>query len=123
MFIIVNRSSKNEFVVVHNGIISNHAALRTFLESKGCVFRSETDTECIPVLLQYLYSVHEGLTFVELVQRCVGQLEGTFAIVVKSRHFPNEAVASRRGSSLLIGVKSREKTATTLRYYDAQLGC
>ncbi|XP_062908763.1 glutamine--fructose-6-phosphate aminotransferase [isomerizing] 2-like [Mobula hypostoma] len=105
-----HRSDKNnEFLVVHNGIITNYKDLRQFLESKNYMFESETDTEVIPKLTKYLYDNREGedIGFSALVEKVVQQLEGAFALVFKSRHFPGEAVATRRGSPLLIGIHSK----------------
>lgn len=110
-----HRSDKNnEFVVVHNGIITNYKDLRKLLESKDYVFESETDTEVIPKLTKYLYDNREGedIGFSTVVERVVQQLEGAFALVFKSRHFPDEAVATRRGSPLLIGIRSKNRLFT-----------
>ncbi|XP_075571368.1 glutamine--fructose-6-phosphate aminotransferase [isomerizing] 2 isoform X2 [Pelecanus crispus] len=109
------RSDKrNEFVVIHNGIITNYKDLRKFLESKGYEFESETDTETIPKLIKYMYDNREGedTSFSALVERVIQQLEGAFALVFKSVHYPGEAVATRRGSPLLIGVRSKYKLST-----------
>ncbi|XP_072924092.1 glutamine--fructose-6-phosphate aminotransferase [isomerizing] 2-like [Hemitrygon akajei] len=105
-----HRSDKNnEFLVVHNGIITNYKDLRQFLESKNYLFESETDTEVIPKLTKYLYDNRESedIGFSALVEKVVQQLEGAFALVFKSKHFPGEAVATRRGSPLLIGIRSK----------------
>ncbi|XP_069754641.1 glutamine--fructose-6-phosphate aminotransferase [isomerizing] 2-like isoform X2 [Narcine bancroftii] len=110
-----HRSDKNnEFLVVHNGIITNYKDIRTFLEGKNYVFESETDTEVIPKLLKYLYDnrENEDIGFSTLVKRVIQQLEGAFALVFKSRHFPSDAVATRRGSPLLIGIHSKNKLFT-----------
>uniref|UniRef100_UPI00398EBF6D glutamine--fructose-6-phosphate aminotransferase [isomerizing] 2-like n=1 Tax=Pristiophorus japonicus TaxID=55135 RepID=UPI00398EBF6D len=110
-----HRSDKNnEFVVVHNGIITNYKDLRKFLESKNYEFESETDTEVIPKLTKYVYDNRESedIRFSTLVERVVQQLEGAFALVFKSSRFPGEAVAARRGSPLLIGVHSKYKLST-----------
>jgi glucosamine--fructose-6-phosphate aminotransferase (isomerizing) len=99
----------NEFVTVHNGIITNYKDVKTFLEEKGFVFESDTDTEVIPKLAKYIYDTQsEGQkpTFSQLVEQVVYQLEGAFALVFKSSHYPGEIVATRRGSPLLIGIKS-----------------
>ncbi|KAM3847140.1 glutamine--fructose-6-phosphate aminotransferase [isomerizing] 2 [Vipera latastei] len=109
------RSDKsNEFVVIHNGIITNYKDLRKFLETKGYEFESETDTETIPKLIKYLYDNKETeeTSFSVLVERVIQQLEGAFALVFKSIHYPGEAVATRRGSPLLIGVRSVSKLST-----------
>uniref|UniRef100_G1PN79 glutamine--fructose-6-phosphate transaminase (isomerizing) n=1 Tax=Myotis lucifugus TaxID=59463 RepID=G1PN79_MYOLU len=104
----------NEFVVIHNGIITNYKDLRKFLESKGYEFESETDTETIAKLIKYVFDNREieDITFSTLVERVIQQLEGAFALVFKSIHYPGEAVATRRGSPLLIGVRSEYKLST-----------
>ncbi|XP_071829089.1 glutamine--fructose-6-phosphate aminotransferase [isomerizing] 1-like [Apostichopus japonicus] len=104
----------NEFIVVHNGIITNYKGIKTFLISKGKRFESETDTEIIAVLIKYLYDNREDdkVTFRELVENVIQQLEGAFALAFKSIHYPGECVASRRGSPLLIGVKTNTKLHT-----------
>ncbi|XP_069741764.1 glutamine--fructose-6-phosphate aminotransferase [isomerizing] 1-like isoform X2 [Narcine bancroftii] len=109
------RSDKdNEFIVIHNGIITNHKNLRIFLESKGYEFESETDTESIAKLIKYVYdnSENENISFATLVERVIQQLEGAFALVFKSIHFPGQAVCTRRGSPLMIGVRSKHKLST-----------
>jgi len=106
----------NEFVVVHNGILTNFKDLRQFLGSKGFTFESETDTEVIPKLLKHFFDVHSkkkgSLSFRELVELTFAQIEGAYAVVVKSRHFPSEIVATRRGSPLLVGVKCEDRLTT-----------
>ncbi|KAK3713992.1 hypothetical protein QZH41_018778 [Actinostola sp. cb2023] len=105
---------ENEFVVVHNGIITNYKDIKVFLEGKGYRFESETDTEVIPKLTKYLYdkSVSKAedkeLQFRQLVEMVVSQLEGAFALAFKSKHFPAQIVATRRGSPLLIGISSKK---------------
>lgn len=112
-------SNDNDFVVVHNGIITNYRQLKQFLQEHDYHFESETDTEVIAKLMQYLYdhrtegeSDQNTGSFGDLVEKAIGQLEGAFACVFKSRHFPGELVATRRGSPLLVGIKSREKLST-----------
>ncbi|KAM5227857.1 LOW QUALITY PROTEIN: glutamine--fructose-6-phosphate aminotransferase [isomerizing] 1 [Ctenodactylus gundi] len=109
------RSDKNnEFIVIHNGIITNYKDLKKFLESKGYDFESETDTEAIAKLVKYMYDNWESqdISFTTLVERVIQQLEGAFALVFKSVHFPGQAVGTRRGSPLLIGVRSEHKLST-----------
>ncbi|KAK2827073.1 hypothetical protein Q7C36_017999 [Tachysurus vachellii] len=118
-----HRSDKNnEFVVIHNGIITNYKELKKYLMSKGYEFESETDTEVIPKLIKYLYDNRESdnVSFSTLVERVIQQLEGAFALVFKSVHFPGEAVVTRRGSPLLIGIRSQYKLSTEqipIQYY------
>lgn len=100
-----------EFTVVHNGIITNSVALRQVLAKRGYTFESETDTETAAILAKYIWDGQKGkrLSFTELIKTVLKELEGSFAFVFKSSHYPNEVVAARRGSPLLIGVKSDKK--------------
>ncbi|XP_043938962.1 glutamine--fructose-6-phosphate aminotransferase [isomerizing] 1 [Protopterus annectens] len=110
-----HRSDKNnEFVVIHNGIITNYSEMRKFLESKGYEFESETDTESIAKLIKYMYDNRESddICFATLVERVTQQLEGAFALVFKSIHYPGQAVCTRRGGPVLIGVRSEHKLST-----------
>ena len=101
----------SEFIVVHNGIVTNSVALRTVLQKRGYAFESETDTEAVAILSKYVYDTQPGVrkSFTELVKTVLRELEGSFAFVFKSSHFPNEIVTARRGSPLLIGVKTEKK--------------
>ena len=102
---------KSEFTVVHNGIVTNANALRLVLQKRGYKFESETDTEAVAILTKYIYDSHpdKRVSFTELVKTVLKELEGSFAFVFKSVHFPNEIVTARRGSPLLIGVKTQQK--------------
>lgn len=102
----------NEFIVVHNGIITNYKDIKKFLENKGNKFESETDTEVIAKLIKYVYSQHPTYSFRELVEQVIQQLEGAFSLCFKSVHFPGECVATRRGSPLLVGIKAKARLAT-----------
>jgi glucosamine--fructose-6-phosphate aminotransferase (isomerizing) len=67
----------NEFLVVHNGIITNYKELRAVLEKKGYMFESDTDTECIAKLAKYLFDSQKGnksLTFTALMKAVVKEL-------------------------------------------------
>jgi len=103
-----------EFVVIHNGIVTNYKDIKAFLIKRGFTFESETDTETIVKLMKHLYYAHinENISFRELVERTILQLEGAFALAFKSIHYPGEIVVTRRGSPLVIGVKSKTKLAT-----------
>jgi len=72
--------AKNEFTVVHNGIITNYRELKLVLEKKGYTFESETDTEAIAKLAKYIYDSQKGnkqLTFTDLVKGVVKELVRT----------------------------------------------
>lgn len=100
----------NEFTIVHNGIITNYKEIRTLLTNKGFTFETDTDTEIVAKLLKYVYDSQRGqrITFPDLAKAVIKELEGAFAFLFKSIHFPGEIVAARRGSPLLIGIKSSE---------------
>ncbi|XP_032595868.1 glutamine--fructose-6-phosphate aminotransferase [isomerizing] 1 isoform X9 [Drosophila grimshawi] len=101
----------NSFVVVHNGIITNYNDVKTFLAKKGYEFESDTDTEVFAKLVHHLWKKHPNYSFRELVEQAIQQVEGAFAIAVKSKHFPGECVASRRSSPLLVAIKTRTRLA------------
>lgn len=102
-----------EFVVVHNGIITNYRELKTLLLSKGYKFESETDTECIAKLFKHIYDSNAKaghyMDFNELTKQVLYELEGSYGLLVKSVHFPGEVCGTRNGSPLLVGVKTERK--------------
>ena len=98
-----------EFAVVHNGIITNYKELKKLLESRGFVFETETDTECIAKLLKYIFDTNPEMSFVNLLKTVIKELEGAFGVLIKSFHYPHEVVAARKGSPLVIGVKTSQK--------------
>lgn len=100
---------RNEFIVVHNGIITNYRELKTFLKGLGYTFRSDTDTEVIAKLFKYYYDRDPELEFYELAKQVLYQLQGSYGLLVKSVRYPNEMIATRKGSPLLIGVKTEQK--------------
>ncbi|XP_046667352.1 glutamine--fructose-6-phosphate aminotransferase [isomerizing] 2-like isoform X9 [Homalodisca vitripennis] len=104
--------STHSFVVVHNGIVTNYKDVKLFLMKKGYQFESETDTEVIAKLVHHIYTQHPEYSFRELVEQVIQQLEGAFALCFKSKHFPGECVATRRGSPLLVGIKTKTRLAT-----------
>lgn len=94
----------NQFVVVHNGIISNFNILKKFLTKNGYLLESKTDTEVIPKLCKYYYDINNSYSFVDIVTEVFKKLEGTFAIIIKSSLFNNELIACKKGSPLLFGL-------------------
>ncbi|KAK2576407.1 hypothetical protein KPH14_005748 [Odynerus spinipes] len=103
---------EHAFVVVHNGIVTNYKEVKTLLEQRGYVFESETDTEVIAKLIHHFWTQHPRYSFRELVEQVVQQLEGAFALCFKSKYFPGECVSTRRGSPLLVGIKTKTRLAT-----------
>ncbi|HNR91627.1 MAG TPA: glutamine--fructose-6-phosphate transaminase (isomerizing), partial [Dokdonella sp.] len=88
--------------VVHNGIIENHAPLRSELQALGYRFDSDTDTEVIAHLVHHL--MRGGLGLREAVQAAIARLHGAFAIAVISSDAPGHVIGARRGSPLCVGI-------------------
>lgn len=93
-------SADGRFAVVHNGIIENYIALKEELKADGVVFKSDTDTEVIPNLIQKYY---EGDLFAA-VSRAVSRLEGSYALGILCSEYPDTLVAVRKFSPLIIGL-------------------
>jgi len=86
--------------LVHNGIIENYAALRSQLEKRGCVFKSQTDTE----VLAHLVATFDKGDLLSAVSHALKQVQGTYGIAVISKRHPGEMVVARCGSPLVVGV-------------------
>jgi len=93
---------RERIAVVHNGIIENFAELRRELEEQGHVFRSKTDSEVIPHLIEE--ELERGSTYVEAVREAINRLEGSYAIAVLSAEEPDKILCARRESPLVVGV-------------------
>ena len=74
--------------------------------TKGYAFESDTDTETIAKMIAHIHNEFPKYNFKELVEQTISQLEGAFACVFKSSLFPGECVATRRGSPMVIGIRS-----------------
>lgn len=86
--------------VVHNGIIENHEAIKGFLKEKGYTFKSETDTEVIPHLIDYYY---DG-DLLAAVRKTAAKLDGSYSIGVIAAAEPDKLVAVRKDSPLIAGL-------------------
>ena len=95
---------KGNFLVVHNGIIENYQELKSELKRNGHTFKSDTDTEIIPHLIEEFAE----LGFEEAVKEAVGRLKGRYAIVALSRN-SDKMIGVRRGSPLIVGIKDSDK--------------
>ncbi len=93
-----------DFAVVHNGIIENFLALKEELIGKGHTFRSETDTEVLPHLLEEVY---DG-DFEAAVREVLRRVEGSYSIVFLSRRDPDRLICSKQDNPLVIGLGEGE---------------
>ncbi|MDP3732442.1 MAG: glutamine--fructose-6-phosphate transaminase (isomerizing) [Candidatus Omnitrophota bacterium] len=97
---------KGEIALVHNGIIENHAKLKTELIKEGHKFSSQTDTEVIVHLVEKFY--RNSIPLEEAVRKALAKLEGSFAIAVVSQKEPRKLVGARLGSPLIVGLGKNE---------------
>jgi hypothetical protein len=105
----ITSSPAAEFTVVHNGIITNFAKLRAFLEEEGQIFHTDTDTEVIPKLCALIHANLEApLPFSQLVMQVLRKLEGAYAVLVQSVYYPGELVCCRKGSPVVFAVKNTQ---------------
>jgi glutamine---fructose-6-phosphate transaminase (isomerizing) len=100
-------SSSGRIAIIHNGIIENYASLKTLLQSKGFTFYSDTDTEVFINLIEDIQNENH-CTLEEAVRLALHEVVGAYAIVVLSKDEPDQLIAARKGSPLVIGVGKDE---------------
>jgi glucosamine--fructose-6-phosphate aminotransferase (isomerizing) len=102
-----HESFHKKFIIIHNGIIENYARLRSRLEERGVKFRSETDTEVLANLIEYIYE--KGKVDAEIAVRlALSKVIGAYGLVVMCADEPDKLIAARKGSPLVIGVGNEE---------------
>src|ERR1043165_1267173 len=99
-----HRDDKAGIAVIHNGIIENYGALKTYLQEKGHRFVSETDTEVLAMLIGELY---EG-DLEAAVQAALREVTGAYAICVLCEKEPDTLVVARKGAPLMVGIGAGE---------------
>lgn len=97
-------SQSGNLTLVHNGIIENYATLRDQLKSKGYEFKSETDTEVLVQLIEYVQNMYPDNSLAENVRNALNKVVGAYAICVMDQRNPDELVVARTSSPLVIGV-------------------
>ena len=102
-----HRSMNGKFVVIHNGIIENYARLKEKLSSRGYTFASETDTEVLANLIEYIY-LKGKLTADIAVRLALTKVIGAYGLVIMCVDEPDKLIAARKGSPLVIGVGEGE---------------
>jgi len=88
-----------DIAIVHNGIVENYQDLHLWLEKKGIVFRSQTDSECIAHLVSYYYKGD----LLEAVRKTTKQIVGSFALAVVCKNQNQKIVVARKDAPLVIG--------------------
>ena len=99
-------SNDDKIAVVHNGIIENYQELKAELEKKGYVFQSETDTETIAHLIDDYYK--QGHDILESVRKTLERIEGSYALGVLCTDYPDQLIAARKESPLIVGLGKGE---------------
>ncbi len=100
-------SCSRNLALIHNGIIENYADLKLKLEQKGFVFQSATDTEVLVQLIEYIRTEHD-LSLLSAVQLALMQVVGAYAIAILDRENPDEIIAARKSSPLVVGIGDGE---------------
>lgn len=96
-------SMDGSIALIHNGIIENYNALKQELIRQGYLFKSETDTEVLVHLVDFI-SKKENVWFGEALRLAVLNVVGAYAIVAISKNFPGQMVAARKSSPLVVGI-------------------
>lgn len=100
-------SEDGNLALVHNGTIENYKVLKDALIQHGCTFHSETDTEVLVQLIEYI-KVQNNCELVDAVREALGQVVGAYAIAVVEKNNPDTIIAARQSSPLVIGIGENE---------------
>lgn len=100
-------SMDGHIALIHNGIIENYDKLRSELVNRGYKFQSETDTEVLVHLIDDIQKKEE-VTLAEAVRLALHSVIGAYAIVVMDRNNPNQLVAARKSSPLVVGIGNED---------------
>lgn len=104
-------SSSENLALIHNGIIENYASLKEKLQEKGYSFKSSTDTEVLVQLIEYI-KISNNLDLLSAVQLALGEVIGAYAIAVLEKNHPDEIIAARKSSPLVVGIGQDEFLAS-----------
>ena len=100
-------SENRNLALIHNGIIENYLSLKEELLKLGYHFQSQTDTEVVIQLIQYIMDSH-SISLEEAVPLALRNVVGAYALVVIDKNNPESMIAARKGSPLVIGVGNEE---------------
>ena len=100
-------SESKNLAIIHNGIIENYADLKVKLQAKGVTFRSETDTEVLVQLVEYVMERKE-LDLLTAVQVALYQVIGAYAIAIIDKRHPDQIIAARKQRPLVVGIGEDE---------------
>ena len=100
-------STSKNLAIIHNGIIENYADIKKNLQAKGVTFQSDTDTEVLVQLVEYVMD-RKNLDLLTAVQVALHQVFGAYAIAILDRRDPTQIIAARKQSPLVVGIGDGE---------------
>ena len=100
-------SESKNLAIIHNGIIENYAEIKKKLQGKGVHFISDTDTEVLVQLVEYIQT-RKSLDLLSAVQVALHQVIGAYAIAILDRRHPDTIIAARKQSPLVVGIGDNE---------------
>ncbi|MBR6866629.1 MAG: glutamine--fructose-6-phosphate transaminase (isomerizing) [Prevotella sp.] len=100
-------SQSRNLAIIHNGIIENYADIKAKLQAKGVKFESDTDTEVLVQLVEYIM-IKKNLSLLEAVQVALYQVIGAYAIAIIDKRDPRQIIAARKQSPLVVGIGDGE---------------
>ena len=100
-------SQSHNLAIIHNGIIENYADIKHRLQAKGIKFESDTDTEVLVQLVEYIMTKKQ-LSLLEAVQVALYQVIGAYAIAIVDKRDPRQIIAARKQSPLVVGIGDGE---------------
>ena len=100
-------SQSHNLAIIHNGIIENYADIKHRLQAKGIKFESDTDTEVLVQLVEYIMTKKQ-LSLLEAVQVALYQVIGAYAIAIVDKRDPRQIIAARKQSPLVVGIGDDE---------------
>ena len=100
-------SQSHNLAIIHNGIIENYAEIKQKLQEKGVEFKSDTDTEVLVQLVEYIM-VKKNVSLLEAVQVALYQVIGAYAIAIIDKRDPSQIIAARKQSPLVVGIGDGE---------------
>ena len=100
-------SESKNLAIIHNGIIENYAEIKKKLEEKGMHFRSQTDTEVLVQLIEYIQTTR-NVDLLTAVQVALHQVIGAYAVAVLDKNNPRQIIAARKQSPLVVGIGDGE---------------
>jgi glutamine---fructose-6-phosphate transaminase (isomerizing) len=100
-------SQSGDLAIIHNGIIENYAAIKEELTKRGYVFHTDTDTEVLVNLIEEVQK-KENTTLDNAVRIALNEVVGAYAIVVLNKNNPDQLIAARKGSPMVIGIGKDE---------------